>query len=52
MADPAALAAAVLARSGVDGVFKPKALVVLEGGADRENLEQRLKDRVKAKAGN
>ncbi len=52
MADPAVLEAAVVAHADVDGLLKPKAFVVLTEGADRENLEQRLKDQVKAKAGN
>jgi 4-hydroxybenzoate-CoA ligase len=52
LADPSVLEAAVVAHADVDGLLKPKAFVVLKEGADRENLEQRLKDQVKAKAGN
>jgi 4-hydroxybenzoate-CoA ligase len=51
MADPAVLEAAVVPFADEDGLLKPKAFIVLKEGADRENLEQRLKDDVKAKAG-
>jgi len=45
------LEAAVVPFADEDGLLKPKAFIVLKEGANRENLEQRLKDEVKAKAG-
>jgi 4-hydroxybenzoate-CoA ligase len=51
MADPAVLEAAVVPHADEDGLLKPKAFIVLKSGADIENLDQRLKDRVKTAAG-
>jgi len=51
MTDPAVLEAAVVPHADEDGLLKPKAFIVLKSGANVENLEQRLKDQVKAAAG-
>ena len=51
MADPAVLEAAVVPHADEDGLLKPKAFIVLKPGAERGNLEQRLKEQVKAAAG-
>jgi 4-hydroxybenzoate-CoA ligase len=51
MADPAVLEAAVVPHADEEGLLKPKAFIVLKSGAAVVNLEQRLKDQVKATAG-
>jgi 4-hydroxybenzoate-CoA ligase len=51
MTDPAVLEAAVVPHEDEEGLLKPKAFIVLKPHADVDNLEQRLKDLVKATAG-
>jgi 4-hydroxybenzoate-CoA ligase len=51
MGDPSVLEAAVVPHADADGLLKPKAFIVLKSGAETGDLEQRLKDRVKATAG-
>ncbi|PWE34378.1 benzoate-CoA ligase family protein [Maritimibacter sp. 55A14] len=48
---PAVLEAAVVAAQDEDGLQKPKAFVVLKSGADRDGLEEALKEVVKDRIG-
>jgi 4-hydroxybenzoate-CoA ligase len=51
MSDPAVLEAAVVPQADEEGLLKPKAFIVLKSGAKVDNLEERLKEQVKATAG-
>jgi 4-hydroxybenzoate-CoA ligase len=51
MTDPAVLEAAVVPHEDEEGLTKPKAFIVLKPNAKVDDLDQRLKDLVKATAG-